>query len=593
MTATVQPRRRPRWWLEAIGEIVAMVLLKPLREGRLHPRGWPIGLGAISLVAATGYLLAGGLVLMAQPLRSATTLVPASTAFVPEPVLAPLLFVVLLALGLLTTAALHAHPAAAVVAVVVSSSVVLQVNAFSLGIDHPIALLFVIGWPLTLVLTMLLRRRGRFHWWEFVVVQILLTVAICFPLTVSSTTSRSYGYDLRGVHLAGILQGVGQLAIPVLMISGVAFAEVAVRTAGAVGAAARENAPRGLLRVLVPLVVVGALAALTPTLLADPEPVLRSAVLVLASLALAFLLLRGTPDAREDTGPAGLADRWPGLALGPVLVLASFALPSFVVVTASAAAQSGGFAVAALPLLVLAQLVSSSWVVTAMRLVLAVVGLVLARRWARGRGERVRPLLLICLAVVLLPGVLSQVSFQRIRLGWTVDGLVVALAIIAAIGLVALALLKRLDGRRASALVFVLLAATAHRYRTVIADPLTVLLGFSAVAVILFGLLWRVTTEATYTTGDSRAFPLPSRVLFFWATALLAVAALAWLSLSRDTGGNLDVSMFGDLGDFLLGSTLLLAVSVAALRSLLPRSEPGGHLLRSTYQSGPRPGVRS
>ena len=70
-----------------------------------------------------------------------------------------------------------------------------------------------------------------------------------------------------------------------------------------------------------------------------------------------------------------------------------------------------------------------------------------------------------------------------------------------------------------------LLVCVLLPWRQLIAEPIPALLGFSAVAVLFTGLLWRFLTEADWANNASPRAPRAARVLIFCAYALIAGTA--------------------------------------------------------------------
>ena len=105
-------------------------------------------------------------------------------------------------------------------------------------------------------------------------------------------------------------------------------------------------------------------------------------------------------------------------------------------------------------------------------------------------------------------------------------------------------------------------------YHDFVSDPLGALLGFSGAALVLFGLTWGLFTDSGYANTGSRKYPVPTRVLFVLANAVLAITILAFTSLVRDPMATINLDDFAALGDEVLGTALLAATFVAVLTAV-------------------------
>jgi hypothetical protein len=83
--------------------------------------------------------------------------------------------------------------------------------------------------------------------------------------------------------------------------------------------------------------------------------------------------------------------------------------------------------------------------------------------------------------------------------------------------------------------------------------------------VLVFGLAWRVFTEAQVTYHSSKRYPQSTRVLLFLANTLFATTGVAFVTLTRGLGTDADPSLWGTLGDSTLGEPLYLTGLIAGL----------------------------
>ncbi|MCC6497826.1 MAG: hypothetical protein IT193_16360, partial [Propionibacteriaceae bacterium] len=207
------------------------------------------------------------------------------------------------------------------------------------------------------------------------------------------------------------------------------------------------------------------------------------------------------------------------------------------------------------------------------RVGLGAVTLVLAWRLAP-RQRLAEAVALGAFAILVLgdaAGAVPALAFLRDRTT-TALGLLAALVALAAAAL--LAATRRLDRARAVGVMTVLLLAVLYPHRNLIENPAGALLALTPALLLVLGLAWRVFTEAQVTYGSSPRYPRSTRVLLFLANTLLATTGVAYVSLARATGTDVDVSPWGELGDTVLGDPLYVAGLVAGLWLLL-RPAPG------------------
>ena len=58
---------------------------------------------------------------------------------------------------------------------------------------------------------------------------------------------------------------------------------------------------------------------------------------------------------------------------------------------------------------------------------------------------------------------------------------------------------------------------------------------------------------------------MPARVMLYCASALLAVTSTAYVALTRQSGGDTDISIFTDAGDSLLGTPLFITAVLGCI----------------------------
>ncbi|PKQ22436.1 MAG: hypothetical protein CVT65_13300 [Actinobacteria bacterium HGW-Actinobacteria-5] len=195
---------------------------------------------------------------------------------------------------------------------------------------------------------------------------------------------------------------------------------------------------------------------------------------------------------------------------------------------------------------------------------LGLVVLVAAVRFA-GRSRMVEAVALGGFAVLVLldaVGLVPGLQFLHDRSTAAMGLLASVVALVAA----AVSAVRRRFGRdRAAGVLTVLLLAVLYPHRDLISDPLSTVLVSTGAVVLVFGLAWRVFTEAEVTNEGSPRYPRSTRVLLFLANALFATTGVAFVALSRGLGTNADPTVWAELGDATLGDPLYLAGLVAGL----------------------------
>lgn len=103
-----------------------------------------------------------------------------------------------------------------------------------------------------------------------------------------------------------------------------------------------------------------------------------------------------------------------------------------------------------------------------------------------------------------------------------------------------------------------------HPMRAVLAEPIAAALGFSGVALVFFGLIWRVFTDGRYTRVGGPRFPIETRAFLFGAHSVLAAAAVAMNAFGH-WGESFSLELFNQWGDWVMGRFALLAVIVGLI----------------------------
>ncbi|MFT4294581.1 MAG: hypothetical protein QM582_04135 [Micropruina sp.] len=559
--------------VNVVRDVVWLTIVQPVREGRPRTAGWPVGLRPIMISALTLYALLALAVVFAGPLRNAETLIVTPLGRTIPDVGAWLCIAgVLLALVLLQTAALHL-PWWVKLYSLASVSVIMAYFAIGGATDPLLAVWPLIG-LLALVVLTVVRWQSEFAWWEFVFVAVALAGTLFVPLRGNAAT-RGLNMDWRGYSAEGALQTLSVLAVPSLLVAGAALAQIAVTASFAGVAAVTRELPRRPLQVTALLLLCGAVAELVRSF-GDPEnaaPGWIGSALALAAIAALHLIVMAAAgrapawsDLDEDSTPVNYL-----VALGTIAVLLFQPAASILREVARVTGAQWLFTSTDAFLSV----TGSDLTMIATRLLVCLIGLCITVPLAR-RGRPWAAMFLSSLSVLSLFQLLRNRGFED----WASNTvpqmsglLLIALLLAAAVQLIG----RRLTAIRMAALASGILLCLIYPHRAILDDPISALLGFSGIGAVLFGLIWRILTEGDITHEGTRRWPVPARVLLFCASALLGVTSAAFVTLTRSSGDTLDVTVFADSGDYLLGTPLFLTAVVGCLAiAVAPARRPIG-----------------
>lgn len=567
MSTPVQGRGATlRLALAVLRALVVQVLIDPVREGRLDHRQWPAGLMPLAVLAGVGYAAAAALAVFAEPIRRADVLVNSyeTSSVLPATASSVLLLLVFLSLALLVTASLHGPWYLGLASLAVMAMIAAPFAVGRFGFLGLVSLVL-------LVALWLLRRGRRFSWWEFPAVASIVWLGTHLPwLTMEN--SKAFGVNSAPTLLSSVLSSLTLAAIPALLAAGGALGQVAVLAADTTVSALARSASRSAWWMILAGLLLWRVIDLAGAILDNARWLQPAALLSgMAHLALAWatvwLVLRL---ARRSltVAPAQIAS---GLAGAFVLIGAGLSWPLLALVpgaTLNAIATTIGWTELAAATGWITATVQSNLALNLLRALFGVIVIVasipLIRKGRQGLGVGLAAFgagTLLDLSVVLA-GLDGRTTADPLCLVGPVLAILLAGWRFAS---------RTFDGSCAWGLGTVLMVSAGYAHRDWIADPVTALLGFSGVAVLLFGLTWRVLTDGAFTNTDSRAFPRAVRVLLFLGYLLFAMCVVAYVSLARATGGSADVTPFGERGDEFLGTSLLVSALICGLSALLRR----------------------
>jgi hypothetical protein len=201
-------------------------------------------------------------------------------------------------------------------------------------------------------------------------------------------------------------------------------------------------------------------------------------------------------------------------------------------------------------------------VVDPSRVLVGVALIILAVRAAR-RGRSGRALVLGCIGVMLVALARQLLFGDRTPAPINPDALNLVASAVVVVAVVILLVRRGLTPQRALAFSGMLILSALFSYRDFISDPLGAVLGFSGVALVLFGLTWDLFTGSGWANAESRRFSRPTRVLLVLTNYVLSMTVLAYAALIRDGSTTIYFDPFAQLGDLIFGTGLLAAAAVA------------------------------
>jgi hypothetical protein len=553
-----------------IRDFLVFVLVEPVRDGRLRAHRWPRGLAPVVTTALVGYGLAVIAILGAAPMRAASDLTISAGVIdlsLPQIVVGPVLAVVVLALALAQTAALHAPLWLAIVVTFMTSLVLLSIGANDFDGTAVLSVGRVVSAAaaLCLVILVALRRRRSYAWGEFVATFAVMAIGIGTPAWIVGRRTWQFGLDTGPVILTSTMQSIGALAIPAALAAGAAVAQLSCSMATRSVDSVRRNLPGGVTAVLIVALVVWRVWAVATDIAEGASPAALVAAIVLLALVVGgWTVVHRLRGRAQPATASQLESRFSSIAQPIAAWLTIGVLPSTALLMLSGIAYVYSFANGpASVFTAISDVLSQQWVIWGSRLAVGAVLIALALRDAR-RHRAVTPELFVAIGiVVVVASILSLAGVQR--WAWTGQSLTIVVTVAAVALLAWWGIRRRLSAGRGGALAMVLLIAALFDQRTFVEDPLRAVFGFTGIVFILFGFIWAMLTSGERANGTSRRYPRATRVLFFLANALFGVTVLAVAALARDPEATVDLSTLTDLGEQLLGAGLLAAALLACL----------------------------
>ena len=536
---------------------------------------WPHGLDAVVALTLVLCVVSALIALVSGPLRRSSVLLVQAQAGISTPVgmVWLIAFLVVVALALFTLAAMHGPWWLKILGFFVGSAMLgiwgVTGTAGSGVVPTALTGVAILG----LIAFWVFRGRRAFAWWEFPILLGLYAVPMGAAVAALSSNAENFGFEFAPLLVEQTASVLGFLVLPAALTAGAALAELAVAvTTAATRQAQRLASVRGVYVALGVLVVLRGVQI--GFQLTDLDPVdegwlaLGPAVAMASAFAAVTWLMVRIDRRHQEVPVSELPDELGRVGIPVGVALVCLLLPVFAFLFGyqtlyglfPQVAQSIDFDPS--PLV--------DRVVDAFRVLLGVTLIAIGARLAR-RGRVSTAVVLGSVGVVLLGLAMRLLTGYRWALWIDPD----SLNLVATVSVVAVLLwhlLRRsLTRSRAVAVGSLLILSALFSYRDFVSDPVGALIGYSGVALVLFGLIWDFCTGLNWANGESRRFPRPVRVLLAITYTLLTVTILAYGSLVRSNSGAVDLDAYAELGDLILGTALLAAAFTAVLRTV--RSE--------------------
>jgi hypothetical protein len=543
-------------------------LVDPIEQGRLRDLESPYGLRSIVLLGYVVFVIAGLMVIFSGLIREHSTLTVSGTGLgLPEQMVWPLVLLLSFGVASLMAAAQHGPWWLKVLGLLFALMVM---GTWSLRSP---SLAGWVGWPViaaclmtALLVLVIIRWRRGFAWWEFAAIWALVGLAMVIGIA-ETREARIYGSDLTPLNLQQTAAVLGYLALPAATIAGAAVAEITVRAT----VAATQNAQRFAKQGWPYMILVGVLCIRLVQcgwLLAHRDPVVEgltsllwACALVTAFAVVGLLLVRLSR--RRESAPvvSELGDELGkvGFTIAAALIAVALPVQVFLSVLQVLASLEPGGAAARLSFDI-TPLVTR--VIDPSRVLVGVVLLILAVRAAR-RGQASRALVLGGIGVMLVALARQLLFGDRTPAPINPDALNLVASAVVVVAVLILWLRRQLTPQRALAFAGMLILSALFSYRDFISDPLGAVLGFSGVALVLFGLSWDLFTSSGWANQESRRFPRPTRVLLVLTNYVISMTVLAYAALIRDGSTTIYFDPFAQFGDLIFGTGLIAAAAIA------------------------------
>ena len=566
-----------------IWTLIHDVIVVPVRTGTLALGAHPPAIAAITWVV-TGLiaLLIAGIV-AANPLRQLTDFIAVvdetGNSIVPA-FLVPFMLFLAFALTLVLAGSQRCRLWLRILLLVTCSAILANLISSAMTVSATGPTVWVSWVALGLVVAysfVIWTGRTRAAVDLFVLLGLILVISVLsyrgFVAGIAAITTR---FDL--ITTTTLLVTLTSLAIPLAFVSGLSATALGVSIARGAGTYVARRAPVRIAVALLIIVILWQVIVIIPGLterwaLLGPVDAIGASIGGLALVGACWLIWRLT---HRDRGAEPRSERSAVVIATAVALPIAYTLMSPILLSnvlaliGSSIVLSWSTNLQAL-VLVLVQILASDVVIALARFImligLVVVGIVMARR---GRPRLSAILLidaLIFTCILFGGGLLSA-----LHLNWSVAevgnvGLVIGIVL-----LIHWAVTRQLNADRLVVLFLVVLLAGLIRQADYFAIPIGFLIGASALALLVIGLVWGYLTDGGETHEDTPHYPRDGKLLLFLGNFLFGIAIVTWAAIGKQVSLSAQLSGTTALAVSTVGTAFIIitVLEVATARPASP-----------------------
>lgn len=566
----------PRGFLADLREFLAdvwrMVIFRPIRYGTLDLSAHARSVAGIAVGVAILYGLTVASIILANPLRSVSSLKTSATSsgFVTVPgLLVPAVLCLLgVAFGLLLAGSQRSPWWRRILYLVVVWGALVSITGIAVGVgsSRPLSLTgAVLAVAILLYCGAMWSGRTRTAW--DAVILVVLSSGILLAAHRSIVLQNLIGTESGElITVSFVLTQVASLALPIAFLSGVNSSAFGVSLIAWSGADIGRRAAAWLVAVVVIVVLGWQWLSLAREIVDDTGvlgPLLREGLGATVLLALGAIVWRLAHRGRRqrttssvDVAAASITVALPvaygitspafiGALLGALIASLGTLLPDQVVGPVGSLLDIVG---------------TNAFTITTR--VLVVVGLVVGAVLLIRRGRALLGAIAAVDALVL--ATFFGVPVVAPDWVWTPSS-VGNVGLVAATGLALLWSARQAwDRSRLSFLLVLALLSALVRQADFFAVPIGFLIGASAVAVLIVGLVWGFLTDGGNVHQDAPGFPRDRRLLTVLGEFLFATTVVAWAVIGKDMQSSSALAGVSTQALLTLGSALIICVVLAS-----------------------------
>jgi len=574
-----------------------IVLYRPVRFGTLDLSAHSRGVAGIAVGVAVLYALTVTSILFANPLRSVSSLKTSvsqtGVVAVPGLLIPGVLCLLGVAFGLLLAGSQRSPWWRRILYLIIVWGALISVAgiAIGLGSSRPLGIASAVLAAVILLHSLVIWTGRTNPTWDALILVLLssgLLLASYRSLVLQNLIGTESG---ELITVAFILTQVASLALPLAFLSGVNATAFGVSLVSWSGADIGRRAAGWVVAVVIIVLLGWSWQSVIRECFSDPEAL---GVLLRQGLGAVVLLLlcgAGWRLAHSGVGQraSSTVDSSP---VGVATACIAVALPVAYGITASAfVAAFLGALVASLgtllpvqvmePATVLLDVVGTDAFITITRLAV-VAGLVIGAAVLVKRGSALLGAIAAVDAVVL--ATVFWIPLLAPDWMWTPTSIGNLGMVFVTVMAVVWTARRSWNGDRRSFLLVLILLSALIRQADFFALPVGFLIGASAVALLVVGLVWGFLTDGGDTHHDAAGFPRDRRLLTLLGSFLFAITVVAWAVIGKDVGTSSTLSAASAQALLTLGTALIISVATAAASPWLR------HRGRPVEQG---PGVRS